>query len=717
MPVWYKDPETGNIGQVDDDIDEQGRNLAQIGLREGAGKSGKKYITGQMLVSNERSKKPGTSVFVPDEELSEAIKSGKFDTPELASARKAKTGIGAGESALRGAAQVMTWGAADEIQGAIKAPFSDKTYGQLVDEYRLADKAAWDEQPAAMIGGSIIAGAPTAALGAGKTLLGVAVRSAGIGGVTGFNSGEDTLSDRLKSATVGAVFGAAAPVAMHYGGRGFSKGAKFLADKAEPHVSKATEPVKEVAQDSYEYLKGALGGARQQMREGVQSSVAAPFEAAVGAVKAVKDANAVKKEVRSLAEKMPRTQAIGSGKQIKEDPSDRFFEALLSEGDDPVKDFVIQKAATMGGEMDADLLRKVIAMGSDRRNAARSWDAKVSAKKLEPEVAALQDEFQAARDAAFRQLQAKASSEFGSTKFLQSIDDLLASGRGLINESADRMSIIPSKNQQEIRKALEIIDNGSLNVHGVDFSRQRASVAPPDELFERLQTARQLIDEQRDFFAKNGQTSAERTMLGFRAKIDNVLKQVESKQRADMIFSRGKEADDLLFGATEFRNKTGRSEVDEYKIARLFGGTDTAGRFGEAIEKTRKLIAEPEFEPVRGKLTALLDKLDAERSLAADKRLIDALRFKQGPTSPAVNLQSHVMNRAGLPSEAILATPNFLTSADQFLKAHLKGRQFKDLAPDERLRLIKMLTWHKYNPKAGPEETSRATRRILGVSE
>ncbi len=62
------------------------------------------------------------------------------------------------EALARGGLQGGTFGFADEIGAAVRAPFSDKTYDQLRDSHRAADKAAADARPGEFLGGQVIGG-------------------------------------------------------------------------------------------------------------------------------------------------------------------------------------------------------------------------------------------------------------------------------------------------------------------------------------------------------------------------------------------------------------------------------------------------------------------------------------------------------------------------------------------------------------------------------
>ena len=643
--------------------------------------------------------KSGKTINVTDDALPEAMKKG-WETEQVAQAKKAPIGVSKTESALRGAAQSMTLGAADEISSALIAPFSDKTYDGLAGDYRKVDKAAFDENPVSMIAGGIVAGLPIGG-GAGSSLSQLAKQGAALGGVTGWNSGEG-LKDRAIQAVGGATVGAAAPYAM----KGIGKVAEKAGDKAV---------------DSYQYLKGAIGEGRKAAAASNSGALMKPIDFAEGAFGAVKQARGLQSEIDNLQNAVK----IGSGKTLPQTPDDPLLTLDLFEpGASPTKDFIASKSGTLGGNMDTEMLRSALEMGPDRRIAARSFDKKAAAKEITPLVDQLHDEFQQARNQGYSALQDRARQSF------QPADDDLGmifdKGRGLLNRDPmtgkplKKMSVIPAKNQGEIETALELLDNGNKNVGGVgeNLTETKFWNASPAEQFDRLQLAREIIDEQRDYFAANGMGRAERKMVEFRGVIDKALKGAPGKQEADELFSKGKSLEDKLFGATEFRGKDGRTDVDEFKIDKLFNNTDNAGRFGNAIQEMRDFLDNPNInKETADKIKGLLDRFDQNRSTAADARLLETLRQKQGPSSPAILLQAKLLNKAKLPSEAVFDPAGFINSSDQFLREYATkayNTPYASLDGAQKRKLLKLFVWQKNNPKATQAELQQAANKLLG---
>jgi hypothetical protein len=141
---------------------------------------------------------------------------------------------------LRGAGQGLTMGFGDELGGAIGSMFSRKTYEQIRDEIRAADKAAQEAHPFAFgageigggIGSALIPGLGIARGAKLATTVGKAALSGGIYGA-GKSEGEtagDIIADAAKGAAVGGAAGAA--------GHAIAKGVGAVARGAQGRVDK-----------------------------------------------------------------------------------------------------------------------------------------------------------------------------------------------------------------------------------------------------------------------------------------------------------------------------------------------------------------------------------------------------------------------------------------------------------------------------------------------
>ena len=122
------------------------------------------------------------------------------------------------KSALRGAAQGLTSGFADELTAGAESLVTPKTYEQALAQNRrdIEEFAAANPKTALALniaGGTVMPAGVIAKGGkAALTLGNLAKTGAVTGAITGFGTGEGGLGNRLSSATSGAALGVAAPV-------------------------------------------------------------------------------------------------------------------------------------------------------------------------------------------------------------------------------------------------------------------------------------------------------------------------------------------------------------------------------------------------------------------------------------------------------------------------------------------------------------------------
>jgi len=110
------------------------------------------------------------------------------------------------ESALRGAAQGLTLGHADEISGAVEAAFTDKPYEQARNESREAFERAREDNPLAFQSSEVISGV-AGAIAAGPAALGVRGAVA-FGAIQALGeSEEDDIEDLIIDSVAGGALG------------------------------------------------------------------------------------------------------------------------------------------------------------------------------------------------------------------------------------------------------------------------------------------------------------------------------------------------------------------------------------------------------------------------------------------------------------------------------------------------------------------------------
>ena len=269
MPVSFYDKK-GEPQTVEDEYNDKGENLAISGLRA------KGYKTGQMLVGSAKSKQPGMRIFVPDEEVSEALGSGKLESEAATSAKVAANAAydkeksaqldsaeGRSETRLRGMAQGLTWNLADEAQAGLRSAFSDKSYNELRDDYRHDNQLAAKVNPGNMLAAEIVSNLPTMAATGGTGLAKTVAQNAGMGALNAFGGSEsNNIKDLGIDTLSGAAIGGAIPLAFK-GAEKLVAGGKKLAgmaargftDTSEEMLDRALNP--KIINDVGEALTGS----------------------------------------------------------------------------------------------------------------------------------------------------------------------------------------------------------------------------------------------------------------------------------------------------------------------------------------------------------------------------------------------------------------------------------------------------------------------------
>lgn len=217
-------PETGNVGEIDADRVPEAIN------------AGAQLVDDIELYNPETG---GTGKIRP-EMARDALAAGALP---IGSRAHAIATTGKLESGARGLAQGATMGFFDELQAAVRSPFSDRTYEELRDEYRESDKIAEEANPVTYKGTEFGGGIGTAfipGLGIAKAAKGASTamtlgREIALGTKLGAISGagyseKDTLPELAEDTIRGGVAGGAL-------GAGFNVAGKALGAVAKPAIN------------------------------------------------------------------------------------------------------------------------------------------------------------------------------------------------------------------------------------------------------------------------------------------------------------------------------------------------------------------------------------------------------------------------------------------------------------------------------------------------
>ena len=667
-------------------------------------------------------------------------------------AMKPREPYSTGMSVAHGAANSATLGFGDEIFGGMQAakaglqgkPMSP-AYMSGRDVYRNEYEKSQADNPIAgffgqLGGGMLVPGAAaTKGAGLGKAIISGAKTGAVQGAIQGIGETED--SDQNMS---GAVFGGVTGGLM--GGAGGAIG------RAISRPSRTAKDVKEVFTDQVPaYVRAAVKGTAEGAKEGQEMAggVGSLVNAPIGGVKALIDQ---RRQMKALEEMVRESRAsgesvlpgsyrekpllqiagprddpniidaeyytgepqklLGSGQQssiptlaeamnkggprrppeISSELTNKEYVArmMLEPGPSKMKQFYSEKAASQyPGQLDSETANRIHEMGTDARTSARTFNRDEAAKDLVKPFERSREVFKEARGQRFGELQDEAAKQYkGSDKILQDIGDALE----------DALSTNETKGIQGL---LEDIQNKV--AAGKGTRRQGLQAGNWDEVdgvekFNRLQKAREQLYAKKLYAKKEGLSESEYILQDLVNKIDAELKLSPEKVEADAMYSKAKRLDKSLFNKTDFEGG-----VDKYKIAGMLKNTDSAKRFRDNLGRFQEFIYDPKLNPkLKKEGQQLLDQFKGASDLSEQQRLLNDFRYRNGPSSGAIERQTAVLGGKTSPlTQAVTAPSGFWNSADQMAKDRSKrlfGKPFAQLSPSEKDKLVKVWFWEGKNP-------------------
>ena len=620
---------------------------------------------------------------------------------------------GDGEALLRGAAQGASMGFADEATAAVggfydwvKAKSGGRGDIDLKDAYKswksaiqAADNKAKADQPALYTGAEIGGGIASSMLPGGAALnaakgakLGVVAGKGALqGALTGYGGSEsDTLAGDAGNAALGAGIGAAGGAVVH----GAIKGAGKVIDAVKPFANKSI--IEAAAQGSH--VAGDLPTVQvpgiKQVQQGWQSLK--------GAIQTAGDQVRANAELKGIANAARKVVGGGESGQLGHYSDDEsILAALLSDGDNPVKQWVATKSAALNpGAGSSEDYAKLLNINSAERQTARAFNPREAATELKPDIEQAQKLFTQARGERYNQLQDQAKKAFHSDSTDSSVWKVIEDLDGATQDAANSKSI-SGKVRNAIAEANQIIHEGR-GLRSDKLTEGALANAHPEEQFNRLQKAREVIDEAAKWSAAQQDGRSERLLKGVRGSIDDALKTSPDKVEADSLYSASKDVEHKLFGATEF-SKNGQVDIDEGKISKLLGGTDQAKRFQAALAQAEEYANTPGLSPeFREQMAGLVGNIRSKVGVADQQRAISSFRFKAGPSSPAIERLQSASGKNSLLQDAVNAPAGFLNSADEFNKLvqQRTGQSFQDLPQSAKVGAAKFWSWAKSHPDA-----------------
>lgn len=643
------------------------------------------------------------------------------DIPE----RATKSGF---ESGIRGAAQGVSLGMADEVTGGWEALLESAKKGSLDgigdnykrfrDESRQEYKFAESDNPGIYLGGELAGGVATAFVpglnvAKGASLAKTLGTAGALGAGAGFGSSEaDNAADLALDSAKGAGLGLAGGAIGHAAIKGASsvpallRGAKSGAKEATKDAMISLPFVGTTPQAIMGSLKGGV-------KEVIDSSAAKKEVGDV--VRLARQAIGVakpeeKKSLSLLAKAMKPLRAGEAGSVGELSDDETILAALLSDGDNPVKNWVAQKSASLNpGAGSADDYLKMLNIPSEARATARTFDPKAAAKDLAPEVDVVEDLFTESRSKRFNDLQDVARSKFDSSVVPGVLEEVKSAFR-----DAEKLKSIPASIKNMIEDVYGIVHNGN----GTKLQKLTPGVydsVPAAEQFNRLQKARELIDGKIKWASEQKEGQAESLLRGVRDSIDDALKTSPEKIEGDALWRESSDLQKKFFDTTKFGQK-GNREIDAEKISTLLGNNPTSRRFSETLQGMKDYAKRPDLdEKFREKMLSTIDRIEKSIGVADQQRALSSFRYKQGPSSPAIERLQSSMGKKSLVNDAVNAPAGFLNSADEFMKIVKQrlGTSYQELPESQKVQVIKAWTWMKSNPGASMDQTEKVWKKLI----
>lgn len=538
------------------------------------------------------------------------------------------------------------------------------------------------------IAGGVGASLPTKIPGA----LGVLGIGAGAGALQSAGAvpyEEATPTELLKSGGIGAlVGGTAAGIPLLVGARGpIAEGVKAAVKGAEG--------------------KGIIGG-----------TVGAVSEAIPAIRGAAKETQAFKEAVKQIAPDAVKPPTVGQflkeGAKVTPQEETEFLLNLLQQGKTPAKEFMVQKSTQLyPGQTGPQQLRSVLDIPLEQRVSARQFDPSAMGRQLQPQAEAAKQAL-SKTGTAFQELQEMAANEYKRTQLPLVSNSIKAAKTQYEQPGTSALT------RNTIEQIDTIINQGSaLPRYGVTEGPLKSANA--QEAYKRLQAAREYADRA---IRKNPQDlSIQDVLQPLRDNLDEVLKSSPSKVIADKLYASGRGV--RKAGISPLEMQVGEKErvLSGKAIQSALGDTQKGEKMRLGIERARAFTQEfgEQLGPQEtAKIDKFFDALENARSVADQKRILDDLKFAEGPSGAAIRAGIAKLEQTIKPSPGgasmFKAAPEYLQSVDVFMSENARkyfGKSFDKLKGDQQYKLVNAFQWMKENPNAAQSEVSEKFNTIL----
>lgn len=568
-----------------------------------------------------------------------------------------------------------TLGFKDEIWGAVAATYDPEniggTFKDRYEKYRDAQRAAVEQARAA----SPKTAATTEAVSSIPAML-----IPGASGVKAARAGIEVLGPVAQSSVLTSAIESAGRSTATPGSGEFAK------DVAGGAVVGAALPAG---------IKGAQIGAKAAGTTiGLAKSLPALWRGGIAA-----KGQAIAEASSDIFKTFGANEALLKATGLSKDATDaqikaKIFSELEREGESPFKKWLAGEIAIRSGATGtAAQIESLFNLGSPRRIAAREFYSdrqKEAAETLTEALTALEQNTKQVRGGTFAEGMRLAAEEFKGLprkKVESSLGKLRREAFDVIPGEGET-SILSGADQNEIKQALQIIYQGDVKGIKKAFPNVKAGANPNQEqLFWRLQAARQTIDSRAKQLGKEGFSNQAVVMGDFRAAIDDVLKLAPTKEQIDIQYREGAKAIGPVFGKKSPIKSTeeGTRFIEPSKVQARFSATRSGEMFERRMDAMQKFLDESglPFDPeIKAEAFKQYERI---KSTAADRRLVEGMKRAGGPSAQAIEALAG-KNARNIAQEIIIRPSAVIQMIDERVAA--RGGTFteKELADLQKWR-------------------------------
>lgn len=441
-------------------------------------------------------------------------------------------------------------------------------------------------------------------------------------------------------------------------------------------------------------------------------------------VKGIRGTTEAARSYRATAKTQKAVANFGGGGG----PGGIDFINFIDPGEHPDTKYIAGRAETIApGRYKPGQLNKLFSMGKEGRDAARQFDDLKEAEKFVPALQKMFDGLEEGKGATYRLLQKRASEQFWPA--------FADEGRKALELEKSRINRVPNAPPMirvAIQEAEDIINKGLATDPRIPVTQDLPwSKSTNAEKYFRMDAARRVLDKYLDpqnpnpELARAGVTSSLQMM---RDSIDSGLKKIPEKVLADQIYSVAKEAGDLFYNGMEAKKG---DKIDAPKLSKLFDSAKDKGyRWGKAIDKMEYMLNEygdllvPEDKT---QFTAIVNNARELQQRAESKKFVQGSLWEPGPTGPAVQRESALLQREqrglrpltarGAPADILESPAMAIASLDNFVdqasNTFYSGKKPSELTTKQKKAIVEMFTYRQNNPNSDIDSEKNVFKSIF----